>query len=505
MNAGMLLQKISLNLVMCLMLVALSACGARSPSVDAASASATQVPQNLKHTGRWFTDEQGRVMVMHGINMINKLPPYYPAALGFGDKDLRFLSENGFNGIRIGFSWAGVEPNPGQYDDAYIDRMAALAKRAAEFGLLPVLNFHQDGYSEVYGGNGAPAWASISYGIPGTPLPPPANVLPGASFANENFWANTAAPDGIGLQDHYAAAWQHVAQRMKANSRLVYELFNEPSPGYVDTAPCALPIGCTEFDTLKLAPMYQKVLQAVRQVDATRLIFVEPSAFFGLDARTWLPSMNDPQVGFAFHDYCALALVPIPGVPPQPCDVLTSITLSNAQAHFDSTGEANLMNEFGAGDSNQVVAGLLDHADQSMLSWMHWAYWAQDFGAVATYGLSNDLSKAPEGDNIKQDLLKVLTRPSPRLIAGTPQSWSWDASTSTFSAAYSNARADGSGSFAANAVSTFFIHPRFFPSGYQVQVTGGKVISSANAAWLQVATLSGVDAITLTVTPATAR
>src|SRR3546814_8130965 len=117
---------------------------------------------------------------------------------------------------------------------------------------------------------------------------------------------------GIGLQDHYAAAWQHVAERMKSNSRIVYELFNEPSPGYVDIAPCALPTGCPEFDVLKLVPLYEKVLSAVRQVDATRLIFVEPNAFFGLDSRTWLTSMQDPQVGFAFHAYCALALVPVP-------------------------------------------------------------------------------------------------------------------------------------------------------------------------------------------------
>src|SRR6185295_6057651 len=135
-----------------------------------------------------------------------------------------------------------VEPSPGEYDDAYIDRLAALASLAEKHGLLPVLNFHQDGYSEVYGGNGAPAWASISYGVPGTPLPPPANVLPGAAIANENFWANTAGPDGIGLQDHYAAAWQHVAERLKGDSHIVYELYNEPSPGFVDVALCALPI-----------------------------------------------------------------------------------------------------------------------------------------------------------------------------------------------------------------------------------------------------------------------
>lgn len=247
------------------------------------------------------------------------------------------------------------------------------------------------------------------------------------------------------------------------------------------------------------------MLKAIRQVDPDRLIFIEPQAFFGLGAQTWLPAISDPQIGFAFHNYCALALVPLPlPIPTAPCDLLTGINEAHARSHFSKTGEPMLMDEFGAGDSNAVVASVLDRADQHMLSWMHWAYWAQDFGEPATYGLINDLGKPPEGDNIKQGLLKILTRPSPRLIAGTPQSWSWNSSTSTFTANYSTARADGSGSFPVGAVSTFFVHPRFYPNGYQVHVTGGEVVSAANASWLQIAAFAGAESVVLTVTPAKA-
>jgi len=474
-----------------------------TPAPAPASTSAFPAPQALNHTGRRFTDEQGRVVVMHGTNMINKLAPYTPDALGFGAKDLQFLADNGFNGIRLGLTWAAVEPQPGVYDNTYIDKIVALAAQAEQYGLTPVVNFHQDGYSEQYGGNGAPGWASISYGIPGlTFLPPPANVLPGAAIANENFWANAKASDGIGLQDHFAAAWKHVAQRFGSDTGTVFELYNEPSTGIVDIAPCVLPICCPLFDMFKLAPFYHRVLKAVRQVDPTRLVMVEPNAFFGLDARTWLPSMNDPQVGFAFHDYCATSLVPLPIPLPGVCDLLTGITLSNAQAHFASTGEPMNMNEFGAGDSDATVSSLLDRADQQMLSWMHWAYWAQDFGKAATYGLVNDPSKAPEGDNVKQGLLTVLTRPSPRVVAGTPQGWSWNATASTFKASYATARADGHGTFPAGATSEFFVHPRFFPNGYQVQVTGGQVTSAPDASWLMIASAPGASQVTVTVTPA---
>lgn len=469
--------------------------------LSATSASA-DTPDGLRHTGQWFTDQNGKVVVVHGTNMINKLPPYDPAALGFGDDDLRFIADNGFNGIRLGFSWAGVEPSPGKYNNAYIDKIIALAKKSADFGLLPVVNFHQDGYSEVYGGNGAPEWASLSYGIPGSPLPAPANVLPGAAIANENFWGNAKASDGIGLQDHYAAAWRHVAARFGTDMRAVFEIANEPSPGIVDVAPCALPIGCPLFDNGKLAPFNVKVLKAIRKVSPKRLVFVEPSAFFGLGARTWLPATGDPQVGFAFHNYCALALVPLPlPVPAAPCDVLTGNNNSNAESQFKKTGEPLLMNEFGAGDSDAVVASLLNLADSRMLSWMHWAYWAQDFGEPATYGLINDLKKPPTGANIKQGLLTVLTRPSPRLIAGTPLNWSWDSASSTFEASYSTVRAGSPRKFAAGSTSEFFIHPRFFPNGYRVKVTGGKVTSARNAKRLVIAALSGAAEVTVTVTP----
>lgn len=496
-------RAIALTAVAALTVVGLSGLNPSSAAEPGAGASAS-TPQDLRRTGQWFTGADGKVVIMHGTNMINKFAPYTPDALGFGEDDLQFLEDNGFNSIRLGLTWKAVEPTPGQYDDAYIDKIVALAGAATEHGLLPTVNFHQDGYSEKFGGNGAPDWANIDYGIPGLSfLPPPANVLPGAAIANESFWLNTKASDGIGLQDHYAAAWKHVAQRFQGDTSTVFELYNEPSPGILDVAACALPIGCPLFDKYKLAPFYKLVLQSVRAVDSDRLVMVEPSAFFGLGARTWLPATNDPQVGFAYHNYCALALVQLPlPIPTGPCDLLTGINQSNALAHFKSTNEPMMMNEFGAGDTDAVVSNVVDRANEKGISWMHWAYWGQDFGHNATYGLINDPSKPPTDDNIKQGLLKVLTKPYPREIAGTPTTWSWTAATSTLAATYSTTRADGTGTFLPGSVSEFFLHPRFFANGYQVQVTGGVVTSAPNAPRLTIASLPGAATVAVKVTPA---
>jgi hypothetical protein len=45
----------------------------------------------------------------------------------FGADDARLLAREGFTVVRLPSLWAGVEPQPGQYDDAYIRRVLRIA------------------------------------------------------------------------------------------------------------------------------------------------------------------------------------------------------------------------------------------------------------------------------------------------------------------------------------------------------------------------------------------
>ena len=55
---------------------------------------------------------------------------------------------------------------------------------------------------------------------------------PAVQAALDHFWANSGAPDGVGLQDHYARVWQFVAQRFHDEPAVIgYDLMNEPFPG----------------------------------------------------------------------------------------------------------------------------------------------------------------------------------------------------------------------------------------------------------------------------------
>ena len=48
-------------------------------------------------SGRWMIDAQGRVVVLHGVNMVTKRAPNLPSDVGFGADDAAYLSSEGFN------------------------------------------------------------------------------------------------------------------------------------------------------------------------------------------------------------------------------------------------------------------------------------------------------------------------------------------------------------------------------------------------------------------------
>src|SRR4051812_16462971 len=82
----------------------------------------------LGHSGRWLTDEWGRVVNLHGVNFVKKFPPITPAAAGFGEDDAKFLHDQGLNVVRLGVVFGSVMPEPGVIDQAYVDSIAATTR-----------------------------------------------------------------------------------------------------------------------------------------------------------------------------------------------------------------------------------------------------------------------------------------------------------------------------------------------------------------------------------------
>ncbi len=178
--------------------------------------------------GTYITNSDGQVLILHGVNVIDKASPYEPSAIGFSDQDAAFLAQNGVNVVRLGIDLAAVEPEPGDFNEAYLASIEQTVQTLANHGIYTILDMHQDGYSSVFAGDGAPAWATETGGLPnldqfGFPL----NEFldPAESNAWGAFWSNTD-----GLENDYAQMWEYVANYFNGNSDILgMEIMNSPT------------------------------------------------------------------------------------------------------------------------------------------------------------------------------------------------------------------------------------------------------------------------------------
>jgi endoglycosylceramidase len=461
----------------------------------------------LGHSGRWITDVDGRITVLHGLNMVYKRPPYAPDAVGFGDDDAAFLASEGYNTVRVGLIYKAVEPSPGAYDDAYLARIERTVNTLGRHGIVSLLDFHQDMYNERFQGEGWPDWAIQDDGLPPQPQNGfPANYLlmPALQRAFDHFWANDPGPGGVGLQDRYAAAWRHVAQRFRTNRNVLgYDLLNEPWPGST-WQQCAQPAGCPEFDA-RLSEFVQRVRTAIRSVDPTTLVWYEPNVLFNNGPDTNLADFPDPSLGMSFHDYCLTANEGGGGYS-EDCKTFDSLVFSNAEKRSEATGDALLLTEFGATDDRGSLLGVLSLADRNMMSWQEWHYCGCDdpttTGSGDKQAIVLDPAKPPAGKNLKTSTLDVVTRPYPQAVAGVPQSWAFDPDSRQFSLAFDpTQRVDESGSFGVGAETEIAMPKRQYPNGYAADVRGGALLSAPGARVMRVAACRRVELVAITVLP----
>jgi endoglycosylceramidase len=457
----------------------------------------------LGHAGRWITDASGRVVIVHGINMVYKLAPFYPAAVGFGDDDAAFLARIGFNAVRVGVIWKAVEPQPGVYDNAYLNQIASTVKTLARHGILSLLDFHQDLYNELFQGEGAPDWAVQDGGLPNPALGFPGNYLgnPALQHALDAFWGNASGPGGVGLENRFAGAWAHVAARFGGErSVLGYELFNEPWPGTL-WQPCAVSPGCPSFDA-KLTAFYRTVDKAIRVRDRRTLVWYEPNVLFDESASTSVGTVGDPRTGFSFHDYCLTAGQPNSQAV---CAKSNDMVFAGAVAHTSQTRQALMLTEFGATNDASILTDMVARADRDMVPWLEWAYCGcQDpttSGPGKEQAIVIDPAKPPARSNLVLPTLHALVEPYPQLIAGTPRPWRYTAATNRFGLQYSTARATGAGSFPVGSITEVATPAFAYPHGYAAAVNGGRVVSRRNAGVLQIAVCPHTTHVSLTVTP----
>jgi endoglycosylceramidase len=455
-------------------------------------ASAAAAPSDpLGHAGRWITDADGKVVILHGFNTVPVNESTLPLHMGMGIDNAEWLAANGFNTIRLGFFYARVEPQPGVFDDSYLDDYLRVQGELAEQGIFTLLDAHQDQLNPRYGTTGAlpsrgyPDWFLKDDGFPNTETPYPQGYLsnPALNRAFDNIWQDFLAPDGTSVQAHFAAGWRRIAAAFKNRPRLLgYDFFNEPWPGSF-YASCANPEGCPPggFDQTLLTAFNRKLTAALRAEDPAHLIFYEPNLQFNSGAQTQVGDPQDTNAGFSFHDYCLSSLAPGGSTDPEECGTQDQIVLDNAESHVARTGDALLLSETCC--SLAAADRMMALTDQHMVSWQWWDY----YGDSPT---SLHIAASP-----------ALIRPYPQLIAGTPQRYSFDRNTKVFEFEYSPARAGGAGDFPPGSRTEVFVPEYHYPDGYAVGVDGAQVTSTPGARLLALESC-GAGPVTVRVTNA---
>ncbi len=188
--------------------------------------------------GTRFVDEHARQVFFNGVNISLKGEKKGDKTVykfdSFTEKSVAALHARGINLIRLILTWDGVEPHPGIYDEIYLDHYREIVSWCEKYGIYFILDMHQDLYSSRIG-DGAPEWATLTDGYP---IEKPVAIWAEGYFYSravahsfEHFWNNTPVY-GKGLQDWYAAMWQHVIRIFADSPALLgYDFINEPYPG----------------------------------------------------------------------------------------------------------------------------------------------------------------------------------------------------------------------------------------------------------------------------------
>lgn len=186
--------------------------------------------------GTKFMNESGKEIILHGVNVLCReasLGHFYP---GF-ENAFPFFKRMGFNLLRFGIFWHGVEPQPKVYDEAYLNRVKKIVNLAKEYDIYIILDMHQDLFAQKFI-DGAPDWACLDEGLP---HPENCTIWYNAYLESEaiikaadNFWANAPAEDGVGLLDHYSAMWEKIAESFDGCPNVIgFEPMNEPFMGSI--------------------------------------------------------------------------------------------------------------------------------------------------------------------------------------------------------------------------------------------------------------------------------
>lgn len=430
--------------------------------------------------GKVFVDEFGRERVFKGFNIVDKRNfkgedgEAKSFNFDFSDTFFERYKARGFNILRLGFSWDLIEPEPGKYNEEFLDDIGKILDKCAEQEIFVFLDIHQDCYSAHVHGNGNPAWATlIDKYEPRKPKLVWAELYfigKAVHRAFDNFWDNREY-NGKGLQDYYADMWKHMAEKFKDKPALFgFDFMNEPYPGKdggkifrkivykairvtlfdrdikrgklisdalhkdrrfqvldhytgdifmkITSAGSAL---MKKFDVERYSPFTRKMTAAVREVTDNGIVFIDNSYWsnIGIPCSNLLIEVDgkkEPKQCFQPHGYDLM--VDTPAYKYANNSRVGAIFAEHKRTQ-ERLGIPVLVGEWGGGGEGTEwlphVRYLLEVFEQNKWSYAYWHY-------------SEGILDAPLSD--------VLARPYPKAVSGTVTDFVYDLEAETFTLTY---------------------------------------------------------------------
>ena len=307
--------------------------------------------------GEWFLDAAGRRVLLRGVSLSgsSKLPKVPDVAAyvtdGFSNhRDVSFvdrpfpieeaaehfgrISHWGFNCIRFLVTWEAIEHSgPDQYDRQYLDYLEEVLKVAGEYDLYVIIDPHQDVWSRMTGGDGAPGWTFEKVGldinrlsVTGAAHLPACDSQDASAqnpmgwgqnrirFATATMWtlffggaryAPSCMIDGLSsqeyLQDHYCNAFRQVADRVHDMEHVIgFEPMNEPDSAWIGTkvdgsnmdVSSFLGHVFTPFDAMVTASGFSRVIP-YREVKRFRIKETRKDRINPDGVSVWMPGHDD--------------------------------------------------------------------------------------------------------------------------------------------------------------------------------------------------------------------
>jgi len=373
--------------------------------------------------GKNIRNREGNAILFRGVAVASgDLASWAEQTPGADEAAFDHITASGFNGIRLAINWDRIEPEAGQYDQAYLDLVEKHVRMAAQRNLYVVVDMHQDMYGVGFGLHGAPSWSCDESNYE-TFEPVDTWFLnyfsKEVSACFDHFWKDHAT------HEHQQMAAAELAKRLTDVELLIgFDPINEPFPGTTQFV---------QFDTDYLMPFYEEFAEVVGEVLPGRLYFIEPAVTFSAGYTCAMPGpVTKFQAVFAPH-YYNTSVEMDKSWDGDPVAVETAVNGASGVAEglqvpwmYGEMGGA--METANLSDYLFALFGLLD---QHLAGSVMWIYSKGENGFGLIYKPTGEWNAHA----------KAYLRPSASLWGGTPVSQSWNYGTLSLELAWTQEEA----------------------------------------------------------------